>query len=85
MKNLMALFGVALLLAGVGCFTNETDTRRTLEAQGFIDIEITGWSPWSCSEDDYTETGFRAVNTKGLIVTGTVCCGLLTKGCTVRF
>lgn len=75
---------VALSLLLVSC-TTEADTVRTLRANGFTDIQTTGWSPFVCSKDDTFETGFRAKNARGETVTGTVCCGFLTKGCTVRF
>lgn len=68
----------------VGC-TDEGSSYRTLQAHGFTDITFTGWSPFVCSKDDRFSTGFTARNSAGQQVSGTVCCGLLTKGCTVRF
>ena len=64
--------------------TDETGSRKALEASGFTDISFTGFSPFSCSDSDNFATGFRAKNGAGRIVEGTVCCGLL-KSCTVRF
>ena len=76
---------VVLSLISFGCFTNEPDTRRTLDDSGYTDVEITGYSYWACGKDDTYHTGFRAKNVKGKTVEGTVCCGMWTKGCTIRF
>ncbi len=54
-----------------GC-TSESDTVRTLHAAGYSDVHTTGWSPLACGEDDQFKTG-------------TVCCGFMFKGCTIRF
>jgi len=74
---------LVVLLAG-GC-ENRGSAQRTLEAQGFTDARFTGWTPFVCGSGDWSATGFVAKNPKGVEVEGTVCCGLLTKGCTVRF
>jgi len=65
--------------------TDESNTRKTLHNAGFTDVEITGYSFFECGEDDTYHTGFKAKNPHGDTVTGTVCCGMLTKGCTIRF
>ncbi len=75
------LFIIALLV--IGC-TDEDGSEKALTSQGFSDIQFTGYSAFNCSQDDIFATGFRARNPKGLMVEGTVCCGLL-KMCTVRF
>lgn len=72
----------ALLLSAC---TNESDTRRTLESEGYTDVQVDGYSWFVCSDDDVFATKFTAKNANGKIVYGTVCCGFLTKGCTVRF
>ena len=74
-----------LLLAAplLVCCTDEPRARRVLEEQGYADIELTGYAPWSCSNDDTFETGFRAKGPTGRAVTGAVCCGAF-KNCTVR-
>ena len=79
MKRILAL--AALLLCTCTAPDNSTDT---LTKMGFTNIEITGWSPFSCGEDDSFSTGFKATNPVGLPVSGVVCCGLV-KNCTVRF
>lgn len=64
--------------------SDEREARRTLDAAGLRNVEITGWSPMSCAKDDLTSTGFRADNSAGKRIEGVVCCGIL-KGCTVRY
>lgn len=75
---------IVMLLALIGC-TDETNTRRTLDSAGYTDIEVTGYEWLECGKDDTYHTGFRAKNPKGQVVTGTVCCGMWAKGCTIRF
>lgn len=66
------------------CGASEERSRAALEKSGYKDIEITGYSPFSCDEKDSFSTGFKATNPVGQRVEGVVCCGLL-KNCTVRF
>lgn len=66
-------------------YTSDSKTIRTLRNAGYTDITTTGWSPFKCSEKDTLKTGFRARNPAGRMVEGTVCCGLVFKGCTIRF
>lgn len=80
-KTILLILALTLL---TGC-TSERDARRALEAHGYSNIEITGWKPFSCSEDDFYSTGFRATNPNGREVTGVVCSGLFFKNATVRF
>jgi hypothetical protein len=79
------MYGVifAAFVWGYGC-TNESSARDALEAQGFSDIEFTGYSPTRCSGDDGTCTGFTATGPSGRRVRGAVGCGYACKGCTVR-
>lgn len=74
------------LLAGlfVSC-TDDAATRETLRKHGFTDVETTGWSAFGCGQDDTFATDFTATNPRGERVSGTVCCGLLGKGCTLRW
>lgn len=80
----MKYIALAAMVLLASC-TNEDDTIRTLRSSGYTDIVTTGWEPMSCSKDDTFETGFRAKNPTGQWVRGVVCCGLVFKGCTVRF
>lgn len=77
------LLVTALLCVG-GC-TDEGAAREALASQGFTDIRITGWSPMTCAEEDFSSTGFVAKNARGIEVKGVVCCGMLFKSCTVRW
>jgi len=81
-RILVVLLAIALLC---GCLTDETRTRTTLEKSGFTDIQVDGWAGLSCSEDDTFGTNFQATNPSNVTVTGVVCCGLVFKGCTIRF
>ena len=67
-----------------GC-TSQSDAERALKAEGYENIQMTGYNILSCSEDDFYHTGFSAVNHKGRVVTGTVCSGLLFKSATIRY
>lgn len=72
------------LLFLVGC-TDSSGAKRILEAQGFTNIETTGYALTGCSDDDQYQTGFKAKGATGKTVEGVVCCGLVWKNCTVRF
>lgn len=82
MKRTIVLTAICLLACSC---TDSSSAQRTLKAHGFTDIETTGYSMFSCGEDDFSKTGFRAKNAQGAAVEGTVCCGLVVKDCTVRF
>lgn len=77
-----ACLSILVLVGAVAC-TNEADAERTLVASGYSRVQLTGWS-FHCGDYE-TADGFRALNPVGLAVEGTVCCGVWTKGCTVRF
>ncbi len=81
---------LGLIFATIACIglvacTDEDNTRRTLESAGYSDIHTTGYSWFECGKDDTFHTGFTAKNPVGKTVSGTVCCGMWTKGCTIRF
>lgn len=77
------LFIAITLVALVGC-TNEPDALRALEAEGFTDVQWTGYDFFACSKDDFYATGFSAVR-DGKRHRGTVCAGILFKGSTIRW
>lgn len=77
-------FLLLLALAFAAC-TNDSDSENALRSSGYTEIHMTGWSPFVCGQEDTFATGFTAKNSAGSTVSGTVCCGLVTKGCTVRF
>ncbi len=78
MKNLLPLTFFLL-----SC-TSPDRAHETLEKAGFTEITTLGYDYFACSEDDNFRTKFRAKNPQGVMVEGTVCCGLL-KSCTIRF
>ena len=80
MKNI-AIIITSLALSG--CMSDGPKAKKVLTQQGYTDIAISGWQ-FGCGEDDTYSTGFRAKGPTGHIVEGTVCCGLMFKGCTVR-
>lgn len=73
-----------LTLALAACTNPETATR-VLTSQGFTNVQITGYSFFACSKDDFYHTGFTARSMTGTQVAGTVCEGLWFKNSTVRF
>lgn len=81
MTYLRAFIAAALL---IGC-SNSSRATEVLEDQGFTHIHITGYQPFVCAESDTTCTGFTARSPSGHAVRGAVGCGLITKGCTIRF
>ena len=74
----------ALTLLATAC-TDEPLAGRTLRQAGFKPVYFTGYNAFACGESDYYATGFVAENARGDIVSGTVCCGLIFKGCTIRW
>lgn len=77
------IVGLGLLLL-TGC-TNESATVETLQKAGFRDIRTTGYAWLACGDDDTFATKFQARNPTGQLVNGVVCCGLIGKGCTIRW
>lgn len=78
-------FIILILLIVVSSCTNQSSTERILQAQGYTDIKMTGYSFFACSKDDFYHTGFIAKSPSGRTVEGTVCEGLFFKGSTIRF
>lgn len=71
-----------LFLAAIGCTASDR-TKETLEKHGFTDIEVGGWAPFACGQDDVYKTKFEATNPSGQRIDGVVCCGWF-KNCTLR-
>lgn len=67
-----------------GCVTGSDEASRTLVNSGFTSIQPGGLDLFACSDDDKTGRKFTAKNPQGILVRGTVCCGVF-KSCTVRF
>ena len=66
MLKKFTLILIMLLAVGLasGC-TNEPSARRTLEAAGYNNISFTGYDMFSCSDQDFYATGFKAVGHNG--------------------
>ena len=64
-------------------FTNSEKAISILKAQGYTNINITGYDFLACGKGDITFTGFKAI-INGHLINGTVCCGAF-KGCIIRF
>jgi len=73
-----------MLLSLIFACTAPETSRVALEKAGFTDIDVGGWAPFSCSDEDSFKTSFTAKNSNGQVVDGAVCCGWL-KNCTIRF
>lgn len=82
-KIVMSLMAVVMVMLS-GC-TSPEDANRALSAEGYTNIQMTGFDLFSCSQDDFYHTGFSATNSQGRIVTGTVCSGMLFKSATIRY
>jgi len=64
---------------------NQNATKRILQEANYKNIQITGYNWFACYRDDWSHTGFIAENPSGILIKGTVCCGLIFKNCTIRF
>jgi hypothetical protein len=65
--------------------TDDDAARTTLTKAGYTDIRLRGYDAFACGNEDTTATAFVAKNSLGKDVTGTVCCGLVIKACTIRW
>lgn len=86
MKNLSQLAALVAITSSallcIGC-SRPGKAEAVLSANGYTDIEITGWAPFMKGEDDTFSTGFRAKSPSGQTVEGAVTGGWL-KGSTIR-
>jgi hypothetical protein len=80
----LILMFLVIMFFLIGC-TDTNGTVRTLKSSGYTEISVGGYDWFSCGEDDWSATTFHAKNPNGEYVSGTVCCGLFFKGCTVRY
>lgn len=84
MKTYISVVVLALTMFLVGC-SNDSETRRTLQAAGFTQIQTHGYAWFACSDDDTYATEFTAINPLGEPASGAVCCGMIAKNCTIRY
>lgn len=61
------------------------ESREALRKAGFTDITIGEDRDMFVCDEELAATHFKARNPHGDLVEGTVCCGVLLKGCTIRF
>lgn len=80
--KIVFILALALLLSSC---TDGKNAERVLTAQGFTDIEITGYRWFGCGDEDEFHTGFRA---KSIVskqsINGVYCSGWFKAG-TIRF
>lgn len=79
-----SIAALVLAVSLAGC-TDADNAIRVLDANGYEQIQITGYNWFSCGKDDFQHTGFTVVGPTGKKVEGTVCSGLLFKNSTIRF
>lgn len=83
MKTRLTFIAISLcLITFISSCTRPNKARLVLERDGYTDIQIQGYYPFACSEDDTFSTGFVATK-NDLPVKGSVCMGLM-KGATIR-
>ncbi len=77
----LASLGIGIALA-FRSSTNEPEAEAVLKAQGYTDVELTGYRGYRCGNDDSC-TGFRA-RRDGAVVTGAVGCVWYQRACLVK-
>jgi hypothetical protein len=82
----LALAALGVLLGDCRGCTDPEQARRTLEAQGYTEIQLTGYDWLGCGDRDGSCDSFVATSPNGTRVSGVVGCGYLGcgKACTVR-
>lgn len=81
----MAFYGIATIVFIFACGQSDPkNATRILEAQGYKNVEITGFSPFGCNERDWYKTKFKAEKRSGYEITGVVCTGLIIRNSTIR-
>lgn len=78
----IALIAAFPFVAPVACTTPDRATD-VLVAQGYTEVQITGYAYFDCGKGDLFATAFEAKAPSGQRIEGAVCSGLL-KGNTVR-
>ncbi len=89
MATFNAFLGIGVLIffiacGAANCGDPDPKLKGAVQAQGMTNVAIGDWSPLSCGDDSISRD-FKATNTKGEPVKGTICCGLVFKNCTVRW
>lgn len=87
MKKFTLILTLIFLCVLIAACTDEDDfskAKKQLEAQGYTNVENTGYAAFCCSEEDMYRTGFAAKDKSGNTVKGCICSGPL-KGITIRY
>jgi len=79
---LRTVFVCCIVFMASGC-TDPQGATKTLQAQGYTNIVITGYRFGQAGEEEAYATGFKATSPSGIHVTGTVTSGF-QRGYTVR-
>lgn len=92
--NVLALLAMGVLLVvivlAIGqCALGPEKAVQALQTMGFRDIKVTDSHPYAaewngCGKGDAVAHEATATNANGQRVSVVVCCGMVTKGCTVR-
>ncbi len=87
---LFVVFGImaimtTIFLPACGACDRPTKSVEALENQGFTDIVLEGHRFFGCGKGEGSSMAFKAKNPNGKEVHGLVCCGVVGKGCTVRW
>lgn len=89
MNRIVSFFAVLSMFVFVqACEVDPDEFNRVLEDEGYTNIQSTGYDAFACSDDDQLSSGFTATRRMPdgttRAVSGTVCCGLFFKNCTIR-
>jgi hypothetical protein len=80
----MGIIAAIILLIEAGQARYKSDDAKTaLERAGYTDVVMTGFAPLACEDADVA-VSFTAQGPEGA-VKGTACCGLVFKGCEIRW
>jgi hypothetical protein len=74
---------VFAFLLWLGTNTDSVQAKQAAEDSGLRDIRTGGYAWFQCG--DWKCTEFTATNSDGKKVSGAVGCGLILKGCTIRW
>lgn len=81
MKRLLTVILTSITLTA--CAPDPDRTERVLTQHGYTNIQTKGYAMFSCSDDDFFRTKFKATSPSGHEVRGAVCSGFF-KGSTIR-
>jgi len=87
-EELCAALGIlvvlsTVILGSIVLYPDDDEVSGVVSSSGYSNVEVLGFEPFRCSEDDMFRIGFRATGQNGERVRG-VYCGAPLKGATVR-